>query len=134
MKRTILTIAFGIWITLWALFIARELFRKGYFYDYKVLLSRSLEGKRSYVTGDRFYEFLIFCKRELPPGSSFRLVGMKEDSIDKRRATYYLYPLMEKEEAEFLLVYDSPDMEQALYVPLARLDKERYILRKRGKI
>src|SRR3989338_2984090 len=109
MKRTILTIAFGIWVSLWVLFIARELFQKGYFYDYKALLPRSLEGKRSYVTGDRFYEFLTFCKRGLPPGSSFRLVGVKEDSVDRRRAAYYLYPLVEKDEAEFLLVYDFPD-------------------------
>ena len=130
MKRTIFGIAFGIWVTLWVLFIARELFRKGYYYDYKVLSSRSLEGKRSYVTGDRLYEFLIFSKDQLPYHSSFGLVGVKEDSIDRRRASYYLYPHMERDDPEFLLVYEAIMANRAGYTRFAELDSERYILRK----
>lgn len=130
MKRTLFGIAFGIWVTLWVLFIARELFRKGYFYDYKVLSSRSLEGKRSYVTGDRLYEFLMFSKERLPHGSSFGLVGVKEDSIDRKRAGYYLYPHLEQDKPEFLLVYDTLAAMRAGYARFAGLDSDRYILRK----
>ena len=42
--------------------------------------------------------------------------------------------LMEKDEAEFLLVYDFPAMERARFATVAELDRERYILAKGGKI
>lgn len=118
---------------LWLSFIARELFWKGHFYDYMILLSRSLEGKRSYVTGDRFYEFLIFCNKNLPPVAEYEPLGLQEDSLDKRRATYYLYPHLEKKDAEFLLVYDRPDIRKSGYELFAELDEARYILKKKAK-
>src|SRR3989338_10061005 len=105
MKGNIFKITLGIWLILWVSFITRELFRKGYFYDYKALIFRSLEGKRSYVTGDRFYEFLTFCNERLPPLANYGWVGVEPESVDMRRAAYYLYPHLEKKDyPDFILV------------------------------
>ena len=118
-------------MALWAFFIARELFRKGYFYDYRVLSQRSLDGKRSYVTGDRFYEFLMFCNKGLPQGAAFSFAGVEKDSIDIRRAAYYLYPHLQGLESEFVLVYDEPNVNRTGYGVYAKLDEQRYILKRR---
>jgi hypothetical protein len=121
-----------VWVALWLSFIARELFRKGYIHDYTVLLSRhSLEEKRSYVYGDDFYKFLIFCKNNLPEGSSFGLAGVREDSIDIRRASYYLYPNLSLNDGDFILVYNSRSLEREGYHLFASLDGNNYILKKR---
>lgn len=103
MKNNIFKIALLVWIVLWAWFIVRELFVKDGIETYKALLDRDLEGKRSYITGDRLYEFLNFCKKNMPEGSSYKMVGLEDGSIDKRRAVYYLYPDLESNEAGYVL-------------------------------
>ena len=128
MKKKILAGLFAVWVALWIAFTARELFRKGYFYDYKELLTRSLEGKRSYVSEDRFYEFLVFCNSRLPKLAGYRLLGVEPVSHAKRRAAYYLYPHLEEDDAKFLLVYDEPEAPEEGYEIFARLDDARYIL------
>lgn len=130
MKNKIFLGIFLIWSVLWVSFIERGLFRKGYFYDYKELLIRSPEGRRSYVTGDRFYDFIVFCNSKLPEGESYRWMGLEDGSHAKRRATYYLYPHLEKEGARFILVYDKPYKGDD-YAVFAALDKARYILKRR---
>ena len=131
MRYKILKIAFIIWLALWVFFTARELFLKnGHFYDYKELLSRSLDGKRSYVTGDEFYKFLVFCNEKLPRGSIYEWVGIEEGDLAKRRAAYYLYPHLEKKDAEFILIYDKPGFGKDGYKPFAALDERRYLIKK----
>lgn len=133
MKYRILKLILAIWIMLWLAFTIRGLIKKGNFYDYKILLSRPLEGKRSYVTGDRFYTFLLFCNKNLPRGAGYGWIGIEEGSLDKRRAAYYLYPHLEKTDgAEFILVYDKPNMIIGGYEIFAKLDEARYILKKKG--
>lgn len=130
--RKILILLLIVWVAIRVHYVVRETLRKDYLDDYRALLSRGLEGKRSYVTGDRLYEFISFCRSRLPSGSAFRLVGIKEDSIDRIRAIYYLYPNVEDNTAEYLLVYDAKDAPSIGYRLFARLDRDRYILRKGG--
>jgi len=103
MKNNIFKIALLVWIVLWAWFIVRDLFVKDNIETYKVLITRDLDGKRSYVTGDKLYEFLKFCRNNMPDGSSYKTVGLEEGSIEKRRAVYYLYPNLESSEPEYIL-------------------------------
>ena len=106
MKPGILKAIFIVWIAVWLAFLARELFVKGAVRGYGVLLSRPLEGKRSYAYGDRFYEFLVYCKGRIPERGAYKLTGIDEGSIEKWRAVYYLYPRAEKEDAEYIIGYD----------------------------
>ncbi len=130
MKHKIFPILLCVWIVLWIGFTARELFVKDSVRDYRALLSRTLEGKRSYVTGDRLYEFLMFCKEKAPQGATYAIAGLDDGSIEKRRAAYYLYPLLESREPDLIFVFDKPDAGQAGYGVFAGLDGSRYILKK----
>jgi hypothetical protein len=130
--RKLLYLIFFVWVVLWALFGARELFIKGTIADYKALVAASLEEKRAYVTGKELYEFIDFCNRALPAGAAYSLVGMKEDSIDKRRAAYYLYPHIESKDSVYLLVFNAPAKVANGYRMFAKLDDTRYILALEG--
>ncbi len=132
MKNNIFKIAVGVWVILWAWFLIRELFVKDNIDTYGALLQRSLEGKRSYVTGDRLYEFLTFCGNKMPEGSSYKIAGLEDGSLDKRRAAYYLYPDLEGNDPAYILVYDHPSAVYKGYDLLTRLDAQRYILKKTG--
>ena len=121
-----------VWVVLWVFFTCRELFGKNHIRDYRELLSRPLEGKRSYVTGDDLYGFITFCNKSLPAGSTFALAGIDDGSIDRRRVSYYLYPSIETEGApEFILVYDDQSAPQKGYSLFASYGDKRYILKKR---
>ena len=133
MTRAILKIAFLVWVILWGLFFVRGIVAKKVYRDYAILLSRPLDGKRSFVTGDRFYEFLTFCKKNMPEGSTYILAIAKEDfdwSIYKRRANYYLYPDTENDAGKFILVYDDTAAGRPGYGIFAKLDDKRYILKR----
>jgi len=139
--KTILKIAFAAWVVLWVSFTARELFVKGAFKDYRILISRSLEGKRSYVTDDKFYKFLTFCRENIPVGAAYSLAGMNKgpgkENIDpsllERRAFYYLYPDIPEEEGEYLLVYEERGIKRSAYYKYAVLSDNSYILKRPGR-
>jgi len=102
-KYRILKIIFLIWVALWVAFLIRELFVKNSVSDYAALLSRPLEGKHSYVTGDRLYDFIILCKKDIPEGATYKIVGVEAGSIEQRRITYYLYPRLESQDPDFIV-------------------------------
>ena len=116
---------------LWAWFVVRDLLLKDNLNDYRNLFARSsLEGKHSYVTGDRLYGFITFCAKTMPSGSSYKFAGLEEESIENRRAIYFLYPSIEKNDAEYILVYDRPGTAVKGYSMIKKLDDSRYILKK----
>lgn len=131
MKNKIFRLVFILWVIIWVFFTLREIFVKGNLRDYKILLCRSLEGKRAYVTGDRFYEFIRFCNDKLPGRATYRWVKTDKPDLSRRRATYYLYPHLEAEDAQFLLVYDEHDVPKDSYEAFTTLDDGRYMLKKR---
>lgn len=131
--KKIFTIVFAVWVVLWAVFFLRELFFKKNFQDYRILISRSLEGKRSYVAVDNFYQFVMFCKSKMPERSTYALRALEENfdwSIYKRRAIYYLYPYTESEDPEFILIYNEPNVIKDGYKLFDKLDAKRYMLKK----
>ena len=130
MKYTILKIVFAVWVGLWLLFFARELFIKDNLRDYRALATRDLEWKHAYVTGERLYGFLKFCKENLPLHATYKLTGIEDGSIEQRRAVYYLYPLVESSDAEYLLVYGGTAVEKNGYITLAGMGGSGYILKK----
>ena len=107
MKTRILKIIFIIWITLWAIFFARELVIKNNIRDYKALLFRTLEEKHAYVTGEKLYAFLVYCRDNMPEGATYKIIGIDEGALERRRAVYYLYPNIQNTNPDFII-----DMEQ----------------------
>ncbi|MFH1190136.1 MAG: hypothetical protein V1682_05530 [Candidatus Omnitrophota bacterium] len=103
MKYKILKIMFAAWVALWAGFLARELFVKNNIRDYKALLSRTLEGTRAYVTGDRLYGFLTYCKSKMSGRSTYKIVGLDEGALESRRAVYYLYPNVRSSDPDYVI-------------------------------
>lgn len=132
MKNKIVKLVLAIWIILWISGHVRELFVKNNIRDYKILMNKSLEGKKAYVVGERFYEFLTFCNKELPEGAKYAWVKMDKEDHARRISTYYLYPHLEEEGTPFLLVYDDPNVLGNGYEIFAKLDNSRYILKKKG--
>jgi hypothetical protein len=87
------------------------------------------------VTGDRLYDFIIFCINSIPADASYQIVGFTDDSVENRYAVYYLYPHLEKPDPDFILFFDYTGQPEALtsgYDRYASLDKDRYIMKKRG--
>jgi hypothetical protein len=132
MKNKIFRLILAVWVIIWVFFTMREIFIKANLRDYKVLLQRSLEGKKAYVTGDKFYQFLTFCNNKLPDGAGYMWVRMDKEDLDRRRASYYLYPHLEREDAEFVLIYGEPNVVKNDYEIFNKLDETRYILKKKG--
>ena len=101
------------WVMLWAFFTVRELAVKGAIKEYRALLPMSLEDKHSYMTGKRLYDFVSFCRDLLPEGARYRLEGVTDGSIEKVRAVYYLYPLVESDKPEYILAFgEKPRIEK----------------------
>jgi len=130
-KLLIMRVVFVVWIVLCINFIARELFKKGYIKDYITLLSRDEDGRRSYVYGDDFYGLLKYFKDNAKPGTTFRISGIKELSVDDRRAVYFLYPFLKSSEPDYILVFNE-DVKDDRYEMSSKLDDKRYILKKKG--
>ncbi|MCM8761526.1 MAG: hypothetical protein NC938_02550 [Candidatus Omnitrophica bacterium] len=129
-RHRVLKILLLVWIILWLSFTGRELFIKGNLHDYQMLMTRSLEEKRSYVTGDSLYELLTLCNERTPADVTYSIIGIEEGSLDKRRAAYYLYPRLESNvRPDIIIVYNKPGVKKAGYTFLAGLDDSRYVLR-----
>lgn len=127
-RRIAVRIILAVWVIIWAIFLIRPLFKKDLIRDYSNLLRLSTEGKRVYVTGLRLYEFIRVCNQSMPKPSSYEVIGIEKDSLEHRRARYYLYPNVEKKEPKFLLVYGIKNYGREGYKIFRVLDLDRYIL------
>lgn len=117
---------------MWVGFSMRELFGKGQFKEYVKLAGLSLEGKHSHITGKELYELVALANGMLPERASYKLIGLEEGSLEKRRAAYYLYPAVESEDADYLLIYNTPGFTAKGYSEIKRLDDSRVILKRTG--
>ena len=129
-KKIAIRVLIVIWIAVWALFLVRPYFKKGLWKEYSALVGLSIEGKRAFVTGNELYDFIRFCNDSIKPHSSYRIIGLEEDPLSYRRAVYYLYPNIDKEGPEFLLVYRRAGVSCEGYRLFKKLTEDGYILRK----
>ncbi|MDD5440247.1 MAG: hypothetical protein PHS37_08690 [Candidatus Omnitrophica bacterium] len=122
------------WVVMWIFFFCKDLLTKGYLNDYKELLARpTLEGKRSWVTGDRLYELIQLCRTVIPENATFGYDGIKDQSLSDWRTRYYLYPRLRSDDPDYLIVFGGtagarPD--RGGWRPYKSLDRERFILKK----
>jgi hypothetical protein len=129
-KRAFVYAILAVWIAVWIVFLVRPYFKKGLLAEYPALWGLSAEGKRAYVTGTDLYDFLKFAAASMGQASTYTLVGLSADSIDYRRAVYYLYPNVESPDPEYILVYNKGNLFREGYGAFKRLSEEKYILRK----
>ncbi len=122
------------WVAIAIFFTARGLIKqkdKSTFRDYVALARADWEGKKSFVLGKDLYEFLRFCELKLPEGAGYEIVGIPKDSIDRPRLVYYLYPYIEIDDPDFILIYKKPDFFKKGMHLYASLNRESFILRRK---
>ena len=84
--------------------------------------------------GERLYDFLSFCKQELPANATFQLIGFGEKSFEEVAARYFLSPLLTNNEAgEFKIIYGANASSFPGYAEYARDGDLGRILIRRGK-
>ena len=129
-KKLIVRIILIAWIIIWAIFLIRPFFKKGLSKEYATLLKLPIEGKAAYILGEELHRFISFCSSSIPGTFSYRIIGLDEDSIEYRRAKYYLYPSMISKEPDFILVYKISNFSQKGYKPFNTMSPEMFILKK----
>jgi len=79
--------------------------------DLQTLAGKSLEQKRSAITGGDFYEFVDFCVKALPTGASWEACfsntvpnAFAGDWLTSK-ANFYLYPAVVAPDGQYKLVY-----------------------------
>lgn len=123
-------IILGLWVPVWLFFLVWPLGKNpAVWKDWIALMRSDADGRRAAAYGDEFYSFLRFCKGKLPEGSTFRLVGIDYASIAKVRAFYFLYPCLVSENAEYILVYETPGYWEENTREFALLAPGSFILR-----
>lgn len=128
----ILRIILAVWVLTWLFFRVRGFIvqkEKSTVKDYVRLIYADWEGKRAIVFSEDLYEFLKFCKTNLPAKASYGIIGIPEDSIDLPRMIYYLYPSLYNQNPDFILVYKKPGFEEKDTYIYASLNKESFILK-----
>ena len=104
MKKNILKIIFAVWIVLWVFFLVRE-DKDGQYRDLRYMYTHGYEDKSSYVMGDELYDFLVFCRKNMPEGATYELSGFENLSIGEVRARYFLWPFRRVEkDPDFIIV------------------------------
>lgn len=106
LKRLLLKVIITTWIINWAFFLELSLTVKGNGEKFLLLIGKPLKEKREVIYGKQLTRFLDYCKAKLPAGASYRLAGIRDDSLDYVIAIYYLYPLLKSSQPDFTLVYD----------------------------
>ncbi|MDD5496547.1 MAG: hypothetical protein PHP46_05555 [Candidatus Omnitrophica bacterium] len=130
--RKLLGVCLMIWLVLWAVFFFAEN-KKGDYREFFALANKDLEGKRIYLMGQDFYEFVNFCRSTVPPGSTYEFAGMRLYAIEEVRAIYYLWPLRAvTSDNEYYFVYgdfEVPDMSD--FEKVAEFKDKAYIMKRR---
>ncbi len=105
-KENILKLLLAIWIVLWVLFLIRE-DKDEQYASLKYQYSHGREDRMRNVMGAELYELMLFCKENMPPGSTCELTGFDKFSIDEVRARYFLWPIRNtSSDADFIIVYE----------------------------
>jgi len=108
-RGAVLKSVLAVWIALWLFFLARE-DKDGQYASLNYMYTHSASENARYVVGADLYDFLILCGKTMPPGSTYRLDGFGNFSIDAVRARYILWPLRSVEkDADFIAVYGRTD-------------------------
>jgi hypothetical protein len=105
--------------------------------DVNTFKGKSLEEKRAIITAGDFYAYLKFCESKIPAGSGMNYV-FPGYYYFREKAMYYLAPIYETNDPEYVLVYDpNGDLKDAInkkilsgFKLFAKLKEGQLILKK----
>ncbi|MBD3379639.1 MAG: hypothetical protein GF408_04160 [Candidatus Omnitrophica bacterium] len=104
-RKRVFHMVLGIWTLLWLFFLVRP-DKDGQYGELAYFYSHGYESRVESLLGSGLYEYLRFCRQNLPAGSTYRLEGLGELSVRRVRARYYLWPLrMVGDDPDFIMVY-----------------------------
>ena len=130
-RLMILRIILVVWIAIWLLYLIRPYFKKDLMGKYRTLISRPLEGKRSFATGDELYGFMTDCRDSiLDERFTFSVAGLDDDALARCRLAYYLYPAVSIDDAEYVFVFKKSDHKLSGYSIFREFSRDKYILKK----
>ena len=123
-----------VWMVLWVFFLIRE-DKDGQYATIAKLYSSKGNEKTRVLYGEEFYDFLVFCRKEIPAGSSFETLGFKKFSIDTVRARYFLWPLRGGDgKTDYKIVFSGGDQNIPGYSLFKRHGSTGYILTRTGAL
>ncbi|MEA3489281.1 MAG: hypothetical protein U9R44_02930 [Candidatus Omnitrophota bacterium] len=127
-----LKLIFTVWVVLWVFFLVRE-DKDGQYGSLAYLYTHGYNDKVRYIMGGRLYDFLVFCERYMPKGTTFDLSGFEPFSIDEVRARYFLWPLRSVgNNPDFVIVYGETTGSPAGYKEYKRYGKTGRLLIREG--
>ncbi len=104
-KRIVFIAIFSIWLILWLVFLIKEN-KSGQYRMLTYLYTHDYNAKVRYVMGESLYDFLSFCKKVIPAGSTYDFSGIED--LDEVRARYFLWPLRrDSHNSDFLLEHST---------------------------
>lgn len=130
-KQNFIKIIFSIWLVLWILFLVRE-DKDDQYRDIKFFYTNDYEAKEDFLLGKDLHAFLVFSKKQIPPGATYELTGFKRFSIFQVRSRYFLWPLKSSsDDPDYRIAYGGSDIEVPGYKVHQRFGTTGVIL-KRG--
>ena len=111
-KQNVFKTIIIVWLVLWIFFLFRE-DKDGQYRSLMYMYTNGETEKMRYIFGGDFYDFLVFCKENLPEGSTYELLGIERFSIREVRARYFLWPVKNvKSGADFNIVYKAANVKR----------------------
>jgi hypothetical protein len=127
--KLVFKIVFITWAAIWLIFFLRGLL-KGELADYKNLFGKSVEEKRAYVTGNEFYEFILFCRKVIPEDSDYTVEAKYDTTMDYFRFAYYIYPPLRNLDSPRYIACYKVKFAKDGYERIASLSDDKYILKR----
>lgn len=129
MKQNIIKLVLILWFSLWLIFFWRKGSGPEGWLEIARLARLDFANRRKAVYGEEFYQFMDFCRRQLPPGSTFVFEGPDNQSTYRPRAYLELYPHMPCDRPEFIIVFQDPAFPIHKNPLLARYSTGNFILK-----
>ncbi len=114
-KKVIFKLVIAVWLVLWIVFLARE-DKDGQYKMIKYVFTHGEDDRVRYILGDDLYGFIVFAGENMPGGTTYKIEGFEQFSIDEVRLRYYLWPLKcVDNEADFIVYFGSADKKEPGY-------------------
>jgi hypothetical protein len=131
-KYNVFRIVIVIWLVLWVVFIIRE-DKDDQYAGLKYLYSHGYTHKVSRITGKDLFEFIIFCRENIPAGATYEIKGFEMFSIDEVRTRYYMWPSRNvSKNGEYMIIYGAVVGGAPGYEEYMTLEGKGSIMMKKG--